>query len=285
MSFTWQPSTSRLRSSDGIRGIFGDRPERSGRPRRGGRAFGWRVGDRAAPPVYVPKGARQSRRRGVRRIRTGKAGGVGRVSVQSMLQRPNPHVQSLDDLFQCLVLRPQTLVVSLKPRVLGFEFFYPSLESSAVCFHPLVLKVEHAGAENDSSEMRAQSRRPAAVNSSLWEVDAYICAQGLPGDNPVARIFVRIPRFSDRSHLELPLVHSGLTQVFPPLECLPKFVVYFLFQGHGPPSTMLRLGSLSPLDSRLRTSLFRVKIVFSAELHPQLGGAHLLHNISLRKRQ
>ncbi len=49
-----------------------------------------------------------------------------------MLKSPNPHVQSLDDMLD----RP----------VLGFEFFYQSLESSAVCFHPLVLKVEHANA-------------------------------------------------------------------------------------------------------------------------------------------
>lgn len=93
--------------------------------------------------------------------------------MQSMLQRPNPHIQSLDDLFQRLVLFPQTLVVSLKPRVLGFEFFYASLESSAVRFHPLVLRVKHAVTENDSSEMRARLKRPAAVNSPLLEVDAY----------------------------------------------------------------------------------------------------------------
>jgi hypothetical protein len=89
----------------------------------------------------------QNRRRSVRRIRTGRPRGVGGVPVEPVLQRTHPRFQSLDDIFQRLVLSPQT-------RILAFEFFYPSLKSSAVCFHPLVLKVEHAVAENDSSEMR-----------------------------------------------------------------------------------------------------------------------------------
>jgi hypothetical protein len=115
----------------------------------------------------------QSRRRSVRRIRTGRAGRVGRVSVQSMLQRPNPRVQSLDDLFQRHVLGPQMLVLSFELRVLGFEFLNPALKPCDVRFHPFLLEVEHANVKKDSSEMWADLLRLGRLSGSLRVVDAY----------------------------------------------------------------------------------------------------------------
>jgi hypothetical protein len=115
-----------------------------------------------------------SRWRSVRRIRTGRAGGVGRVSVQSMLQRPNPRIQSLDDLFQRPVLGPQTLVLSFELRVLGFEFLNPAFQPCDVCLHPFLLEVEHASVKKDSSEMWADLLRPSRLSGSLGQVDAYI---------------------------------------------------------------------------------------------------------------
>ena len=102
---------------------------------------------------------RHSGRRSVRRIRTGWPRGVGRVSAEAVLQRPNPRLQSNDHLSEGFVFGPQERVLLLefyvrrpKLRVLSFEFRHSTSKSRSFCFHPL--KLEHAGAKKDSSQMR-----------------------------------------------------------------------------------------------------------------------------------
>ncbi len=85
-----------------------------------------------------------------------------------MLQRSEACFLFLLGALQRLVLSPEFLNGRSKLSVLGFQLLDPALQPRDVCFHPLVLRLEHAGVENDSSEMRGWFR-----NWSLFEVNAY----------------------------------------------------------------------------------------------------------------
>jgi hypothetical protein len=68
--------------------------------------------------------------------------------VEPVLQRTHPRFQSLDDLFQRMVLRPQARVLLLefcvrrsKFSVLSFEFLDPAVQPFGFCSHSPALKM------------------------------------------------------------------------------------------------------------------------------------------------